>query len=52
MLTWNELKELVDRALEENGMDGEIQIEWVNLHVQSLIDNTEVFIEKNMLQIS
>ena len=51
MLTWNELKQLVDKALEENGKDGEIRISFINLGLHDTIGNTEVLIEEDTLQV-
>jgi hypothetical protein len=51
MLTWNELKQLVEEKLEESGKDGDIRVSSIDIGLRESISNIVVLIEEDTLQV-
>jgi len=51
MLTWNELKKIVDQKLEEKQLDGDIKITYIGIDGRDTLDNTDVYIIEGTLQV-
>lgn len=51
MLKWNELKNLIDEKLEQNGKDGNIDISYIDIGLHETVDTIDIYIEEGTLQV-